>query len=130
MVGYGIPHDEIASVVGITAKTLRKHYRAEIDTGGTKANAKVAESLFLQATGTPAVHDSHGNLVRAEQPRVPSAGIWWSKARMGWKETIANEHTGKGGGPVKSETTLRRRSYDSMTDEELLAELNARSAGA
>ena len=30
-------------------KTLRKHYRDELDTGQVKASAKVAESLFRKA---------------------------------------------------------------------------------
>ena len=90
MSGYGIPHDDIARVVGIDPKTMRLHYREELDTGHTKANAKVAESLFLQATGAPAVTQG-GAVVRSEQARVPAAAIWWSKARMGWKETITNE---------------------------------------
>ena len=32
-------------------KTLRKHYRDELDTGQVKASAKVAESLFRKAVG-------------------------------------------------------------------------------
>ena len=86
MVGYGIQQTEISAVIGIAPKTLRKHYRNELDTGAVKANARVAESLFQQATGAPAVFDNQGRMVRAEQLRVPSAGIWWTKARMGWKE--------------------------------------------
>jgi hypothetical protein len=106
MVGYGILHEEIARLVispltgeGIDAKTLRKCFRAEIDSGAIKANAKVAESLFLQAVGAPAVYDARGRMVRAEQPRVPSCGIWWSKTRMGWKEPPL-EHGGMDGKPI------------------------------
>ena len=106
MCGYGIPHDGIARVIGIDPKTLRLHYRDELDTGHTKADAKVAESLFLQAVGAPAVFDERGNMVRTEQPRVPSCGIWWSKARMGWKETTVSEHTGEGGKPIKLEWVI------------------------
>lgn len=106
MCGYGIPHAEIARVIGVDPKTLRLHYREELDTGHTKANAKVAESQFLQAVGAPAVFDAHGNMVRAEQSRVPSCGIWWTKARMGWKETIKSEHAGEGGGPIKLEWVI------------------------
>jgi len=40
MAGCGIPETDIATVVGIAAKTLRKHFRAELDTGHIKANAK------------------------------------------------------------------------------------------
>jgi hypothetical protein len=32
-------------------KTLRKHYRDELDTGQVKASAKVAESVFRKAVG-------------------------------------------------------------------------------
>ena len=99
MVGYGITHEHIARALGIDPKTLRKHYREEIDTGEVTANSMVAESLYLQATGSPAVYDAKGNLIRAEQPRVTSAAIWWTKARMGWKETQINETTGKDGAP-------------------------------
>jgi hypothetical protein len=35
---------DIARVVGIDPKTLRKHYREELDTGAIKATAKVAGS--------------------------------------------------------------------------------------
>ena len=101
MAGYGIKHADIALVLDIDPKTLRKHYRHELDTGHITANSRVGESLFLQATGAPAQYDAAGNMIRAEQPRVPSCGIWWTKARMGWKETVTNEQVGEGGGPVK-----------------------------
>ena len=56
MSGYGIPHDGIALTVAnpetgkpITAKTLRLHFRHELDTGHIVANAKVlADSLISQ----------------------------------------------------------------------------------
>lgn len=84
--GFGLPHEDIALLVrdGIDDKTLRKHFRRELDTGMTKANAKVVESLYQQAVG--------GNV---------TAAIWWTKGRMGWRETSAHEHTGKDGGPVQ-----------------------------
>ena len=34
----------------VDAKTLRKHYRDELDTGQVKASARVAESLYRRAT--------------------------------------------------------------------------------
>ena len=51
LAGYGIPEAEIAGVIGIDAKTLRKHYSHELDHGHTKANARVAENLYRKATG-------------------------------------------------------------------------------
>jgi hypothetical protein len=125
MAGYGIKHEDIARLIGITAKTLRLRYRDELDLGEVKANSRVGESLFTQAVGAPAVYDANGNMVRAEQPRVTSAGIWWSKARMGWKETQVNENTGLNGAPQEHKHTVE------MSDEarELLSEVRKSLAG-
>lgn len=72
MSGYGIPHDDIATVVGCDPKTLRKHYRDELDRGGIKANSKVAENLFKIATG--------------KGREAVTAAIFWLKVRAGWSE--------------------------------------------
>jgi hypothetical protein len=45
MAGYGVPETEIAGLLGIDPKTLRKYYRSELDHGHTKANVKIAENL-------------------------------------------------------------------------------------
>ncbi len=86
MAGYGIPEADIAKVIGIDAKTLRKHYRSELDIAPVKANSAVAQSLFKKATG--------------DGPQSVTAAIFWCKTRMGWKETVLNEHTGVAGSPV------------------------------
>ena len=46
MAAYGVPEADIARVLCIDPKTLRKHYRDELDTGSIKANSRIAESLF------------------------------------------------------------------------------------
>jgi hypothetical protein len=71
MSAYGIPHVQIARVLDIHEQTLRLHYRDELDLGVIEANSKIAETLFNQG-----VRD--GNT---------AALIWWTKSRMGWKET-------------------------------------------
>jgi hypothetical protein len=71
MSAYGIPQEQVARVLDIDSKTLRLHYRDELDLGVIEANAKVAETLFKQGT-------RDGNT---------AALIWWTKSRMGWKET-------------------------------------------
>ena len=43
------PRPRSPALVGIDPKTLRKHYRHELDHGHTKANAKVAENLYRKA---------------------------------------------------------------------------------
>ncbi len=80
MAGYGIPEADIARVLGIDPKTLRKHYREELDTGHVLANAKVAESLFRKATG--------------DHRQAVTAAIFWLKTRAGWKETSVHEVNG------------------------------------
>jgi len=86
MCGYGVPELEISRVIGISDVTLRKYYRRELDIGITKANAKVAQSLFQKATG--------------DGSQSVTAAIFWMKTRAGWKETVINEVTGKDGLPL------------------------------
>ena len=69
---------QIAPLIGISDETLRKYYRRELDLGLIEANAKVAEALFRQAT-------VEGNT---------AAAIWWTKARMGWRERTGAEYSG------------------------------------
>jgi hypothetical protein len=76
LAGLGIPHDDIAVLIlnantgGHIAKaTLQKYFEQELKAGHVKANSAIAQSLYKQAT--------EGNV---------TAGIWWTKARMGWKE--------------------------------------------
>src|SRR5215204_802295 len=80
MAGFGVPEADIAKVVKVDPKTLRKHYREELDTGHVKANAKVAENLFRKATG--------------QGREAVIAAMFWLKARAGWKETMVQEHSG------------------------------------
>ena len=81
MAGYGIPEIDIARVLGIDPKTLRKYYREELDTGHVKANAKVAESLFRKAIG--------------DDRQSVTAAIFWLKTRADWKETSVHEVNGR-----------------------------------
>lgn len=77
MAGYGIPEADIATVLEIDPKTLRKHYRKELDKGHIKSTAKVAENLYKKATG-----DGREAVI---------AAIFWLKTRAGWKETTVQE---------------------------------------
>ena len=79
LAGFGIPETDIAGLIGCDPKTLRKHYREELDHGHTKANAKVAENLFRMALGSGR--------------EAVTAAIFWLKTRARWKETMVNEVT-------------------------------------
>jgi len=78
MAAYGVPADEICKVVGMTGKTLRKHFRIELDNAEITANAAVAGFLFNNAKS--------GNV---------AAQIFWLKTRARWKEPAqSHEHSG------------------------------------
>ena len=89
--GYGLTHERIAALIGIDPKTLRKHFRTELDVGAAKADAAVAKSLFENAT-------KFNNV---------AAQIWWTKSRMGWTDKLTIEHTGEGGGPTRIELVAK-----------------------
>lgn len=75
-----MPHEQIAILVGIDDKTLRKYYRTELDLGKAKANGQIAKTLFGKATGGDT-----------------TALIWWTKTQMRWAETVKQEITGAEG---------------------------------
>ena len=70
MVAFGLRQDEIATLLEITPKTLRKHFRSELDKGALEANAEVMRSLFKMATSG----------------RNTAATIFWAKTRCGLRE--------------------------------------------
>lgn len=81
LTGMGLTHDEISHVIGIAAPTLRKYFRHELDVGQIEANAQVAASLFRQAT-----HATKPNAI---------VGIFWMKARGGWRDHDSAGQLGK-----------------------------------
>lgn len=83
LASVGITHEDIASKIGISADTLVKYYKKELDDGRIDANAAIAKGLFQQAKS--------GNT---------AASIFWLKTRAGWKETQVQEHQGAGGKPL------------------------------
>ena len=73
----GTPQDTIASILDIDGKTLRKHYRSELDHATAQANATIGGALFNKAKAGDT-----------------TAMIFWMKTRAGWRETSHVEHTG------------------------------------
>lgn len=104
---FGIPVEEMTNLVTdkngkpIDEKTLRKHFKAELETGRVKANAKVAMTLYSKALSGDT-----------------TAMIFWLKTRARWKEGQSIELTGKDGGPIRTGPQPA-----DLTDEELAAEL-------
>jgi hypothetical protein len=89
--GYGVPQEGIAIHIGVDPKTLRRHFRDELDRGSVEATAKVAQTLFHLAT---------------VEKNVASV-IFWMKTRAGWRETVRQENTGADGGPMATEIVYR-----------------------
>jgi hypothetical protein len=102
LAAYGIPEADISGVVGIDPKTLRKHYREELDLGETKANAQVAGFLFNAA--------KNGNV---------TAQIFWLKTRAKWRETPME---------VKHSGSVSHRDLSEVSDEELMSMIYTLSA--
>ena len=65
----GTPQETIAQILGIDPKTLRKHYRDELDLSRAKANASIGGALFNKAKGGDT-----------------AAMIFWMKTQAGWRE--------------------------------------------
>jgi len=78
---FGIPQEQIARKVGVSEKTLRKHYAIELEDGATAANLAVAKNLYAFAAGS-----------KGAAPQQVTAGIFWAKTRMGWRETQDVNH--------------------------------------
>lgn len=83
MAAVGIPEDQIVAAITnadtglpISPKTLRRHYRKELDEGHIQANAKVAAGLFKNATTVTERHPGG----------LPIAQIFWLKCRMRWQQ--------------------------------------------
>ena len=71
MAGYGNTQEEIATVLGLrSTKTLRKHFRKELDRGAIDAKTQVLQTLYKMATSGKCV----------------AATIFLAKTRCGLRE--------------------------------------------
>lgn len=102
MAAYGATQSDMAAIIGVDVKTLRKAYSTELQLGLVKANNAVAGRLYRKAV-------DQDNL---------AAQIFWLKARAGWSEKSVVEHTGKDGQPIRVTQTQARDVLEHMTDEE------------
>jgi hypothetical protein len=94
MAGLGLTHKQIALVLGVTPYILRSHCPDVLDRAEMIMNLKVGANLYKMATGP------------TTDKNTVQAAIWWTKARMGWKDTSRVESTGANGGPVESQVQI------------------------
>jgi hypothetical protein len=97
----GILHEDIAKHLHISAPTLRKYFRHELDDGVFKASFKVGGGIYRLAT------ESKDEKIRLD------ASKWWSDRRMGWKATTVQENVGKDGGPIEMRDVSARELIES-----------------
>lgn len=76
----GTPQDVIADILGIDPKTMRLHYREELDHAMAQANATIGGALFNKAKGGDT-----------------TAMIFWMKTRAQWREKHEIDHTSSDG---------------------------------
>ena len=95
----GVPHDDIAKIVECSPKTLRKHFRRELDLGSAEANAMMGGYLYQNG--------KDGNV---------AAQIFWMKSRAGWRESA----------PGEPSADDRASASDTDTDKLILERMAAR----
>lgn len=117
MSGYG--QQDVSVVLQIDEKTLRKHYRKELDLAALQANTLVGNTAFMMATGGgPPRLDAEGRNIGGDwRQAVPSMTIFWMKTRMGFRETTRHEHSGPNGAPMQ--TQQMPPDLSKLTDEQL-----------
>ena len=79
---FGIPQEQMARQIGVSVKTLTKHYAVELQDGALVANVKVATNLFAMASGE-----------KGGAAQQATCAIFWAKVRMGWREGSDVQHT-------------------------------------
>ncbi|MDH4378376.1 MAG: hypothetical protein QE263_00510 [Vampirovibrionales bacterium] len=85
MAAGGIPQDRIAKRLGVSEKTLRKHFRDELDIASDDKHKNVLNTAYGMA-----ISGEHASMT-----------MFWLKCRLGWKEKQSVEHTGPSNGPIQ-----------------------------
>ena len=73
-VAFGLTHEQIAKLVGCSAKTLRKHFRTSLETGKEKLIMSIGSKLYSKAM--------KGDVTSA---------IFLAKTKAGFRETVEHE---------------------------------------
>jgi len=83
MKAAGFSDEACARAMGVSETVLKKRCAKELANGAQEVNAKVANKLF-------------GKCMKGDTVSL----LFWSKTRLGWRETNRTEHTGADGGPI------------------------------
>lgn len=106
LAAMGLPQTNIARKLGIDPKTLREHFREELDMGKAEANFAVVQTLYKFAVGDPGHPGDPERGIPPKDPVKPQlrATIFWAKTQCGFSTTSKVEHTGADGKPIQVET--------------------------
>ena len=85
MLSHGLTQVDVAKVLRLDPKTLRRHYSDEIETASIIAMSEVAKTAYKMAISG----------------QYPAMTMFLLKTRLGWRETSAIAHTGKDDGPIE-----------------------------
>ena len=103
LAAVGTPQEDIARIIGCTGKTLRKHFRYEINVAAAEANAAVIGALFKSAM--------EGNL---------GAQIFWAKTKLGFKSSSVSSIPDPGDDPPPTFRTTTIIIPDNGRDPEMV----------
>lgn len=67
LAGKGVPRGVIARMLGVSPRTLRRHFGRELEQGAARAHARIVETLYAKAL----------------EGHAPSL-IFWCRVRLGW----------------------------------------------
>lgn len=73
-VAVGLTHEQIAYIIGMTAKTMRKHYKQQLALGKARVDGAIG-----------------GGLVKKALKGDVTCMIFYLKTKCGWKETVTVE---------------------------------------
>lgn len=79
----GRTEEDIAALFKIDPKTLRAHFRDEIDNAKMRTDAAITNMILIRCMGGP-------NIPGVSEPNWEKASdtmlIWYTKTKMGWRE--------------------------------------------
>ena len=81
LAAYGHTEPQIAVAIGVSERTLRNHYKAELATAHDALNARMAQTLADIALGRNEIAEGEKRDTRSQV----SALIFWLKSRARWR---------------------------------------------
>jgi AraC-like DNA-binding protein len=92
---FGLTQLQIATQLKMDEKTLRKHFREELDSGKFKIDMVAGGAIVAS--------------IKSNDERVRlDAAKYYTARRMGWKETTTQEMVGKDNGPIETKDVTAR----------------------